>query len=70
MLIFIPQMCTRVYGNEKSEYFLQIHFKPKNLHFLKFLFRKLWTKLNEFYVDKKNLVKILILTLKMCDLAN
>jgi hypothetical protein len=54
MLIFIPQMCIKVYGNEKSEYFLQIHFKPKNLHFWNFYLENCEQNWMNFMLTKKS----------------
>jgi hypothetical protein len=70
ILIFSSQICPRVDGNKNQNIFYRFNWNPIKfpifeLFILKFMYRIAW-----ILCFKKNLVKILIITLEMCELAN
>ncbi len=67
MLIFSPQICIRVDGDENLYIFYRLNLKPLKFTIFKF-FLKSCLVLNEFFF--KNFVKILILIPEMCELDN
>jgi hypothetical protein len=69
ILIFSSQICPRVDGNKNLNILYRfssnpIKFPIFELFILKFMYRIEW-----ILCFKKNLVKILIITLEMCELA-
>jgi hypothetical protein len=70
ILIFSPQICPRVDSNKKQNIFLQIQLKShKNSNFRTFIL-KIMYKIEWILCFKKNLLKILIITPEMSELAN
>ncbi len=70
ILIFSSQICPRFDGNKNQNIFYRFSINPIKfpnfeLFILKFMYRIEW-----ILCFKKNLVKILITTLEMCELAN
>ncbi len=65
ILIFSPQMCTRVNSNENQDFFTDSDLNPLKFEIFKFFILKIMYKIECILCLKKNLVKILILASEM-----
>ena len=70
ILIFSPQICPRVDSNKNQNIFYRFSWNPIKITFFELFILKIMYKIEWILCFKKNLVKILIITSEMCELAN
>ncbi len=70
ILIFSSQICPRVDGNKNQNIFYRFSRNPIKFPIFELFILKVMYRIEGILCFKKILVKILIITLEMCELAN
>ncbi len=70
ILIFSPQICPRVDGNKNLNIFYRFSWNPIKFPIFEVFVLKIMYRIEWILSFKKNLVKILMTTPEMCELAN